>query len=182
MAELLIKSSLNPSQLVSVRVSLRQVILEGIYREDQPEEVWSGDPMWILEVATSAFDCDGRAIQPIWSYLRSFTTIDEEITNLVNQVAERVCWAELEDTEPPRIIDMSPAEGATNVAPDTTISITIKDEFPSAGINPDTFKVIVKGYDLTHLVSITGGPFEYVLSLTPGTEWQSAVFEDGDCS
>ena len=160
MAELLIKNSLNPSQLISVRISLRQVIIEGIYLENLPEDVWAGDPMWILEAATSAYDCDGNLIQSMWTYLRSFDTLDEEVTNLINRISEKVCWTEQEDTKPPCLISISPADGSTNVSPDATITMTVSDELPSAGINPDSFKVIVKGYDLTHLINITGGPQE----------------------
>lgn len=181
MAELLIKSSLNPDYVVSVRITLRQMVIADIYLEDVLTELWEGDLMWVLEASTAARDCSGDIIEPMRAYLRSFTTIDEEINGLIDRLSEIICWDNINDDVPPRILSTYPENGAVGVSPDTVITISLRDELPSNGIDPTSFQVFVKGYDLTSLVDIEGGPFEYTLTLQPGTMWESALFEDGEC-
>jgi hypothetical protein len=181
MAELLLKSSLNPSMLISIRVTLRQVVIKGLESRTLSRQYWGADPVWILEATTAALDCDGETIPTEWVYLSSFSTVDEEVQNLVNKLAKKVCWENQEDIYAPQVVSTFPENGSINVPVDTNINIIVRDKFPSSAINPKTFKVTVKGFDLTHLLDIEGGPFEYRLCLTPGTYYKSAVADTGDC-
>ena len=167
MAEVFVRNPLNQSQLITISVSMRQII----YKTPDPE--YSGEPIWVLEGVTLAKDCEGNLLSPEYTHLRSHLTFDEEVNSLVNRLASKICWESLTDFTPPYITSISPFNLQEDVPVTTTISINLKDGFEkevaSAGINKNAIKLFVKGYDVSSLISVDGNPWNYNVSFTPGT-------------
>ena len=167
MADFKIRNPLNPQQLFTVSVTLRQMVLPSV------DPSLAGETVWMLEAATLARDCDGNTLNPERTVVRSFDTVDEEINNLVDRISSNICWDYAEDTIAPYIKEYSPEDGDESVSINTTISISLSDgierEYIATGIDKDSIRLFVKGYDVTDLITINGNLWNYNIEFTPGT-------------
>jgi hypothetical protein len=166
MAEVLIQNMRDPSQQITAVVTLRQMIIP---------TVDPSNPMWILEASTIEEDEDGDMIEPVRVYLSNHDTLTEDINGLITQLCKKVNWTYVEDTTPPKIVSHWPMKDATDVSVDTEIIINLEEAPPSAGIDLDSIRVKVKGFDLTNQVTIKGDFRSCSLLLTPGTKYKSAL-------
>jgi len=166
MAEVLIQNMRDPSQQITVVVTLRQMVVPS----EDPR-----DPKWVLEASTTEEDEDGDLIEPARIYLSNHDTLTEDINGLITDLCKKVNWTYVVDTEPPRIVSHWPLSGVLGIGVDTEIIINLEETPPSAGIDLDSIRLKVKGFDLTNQVAIKGDFRSCSLRITPGTKYKSAI-------
>jgi hypothetical protein len=170
MADFLIRNPLDVTQVFTVSVTLKQLKVT----TDDPS--LEGQPVWVLEAATLAKDCDGNTLAPVRAHVSNYSTINAEINNLVNELSKNMCWESVTDTYPPKVTSHYPTSNQQNVPLNVTININLKDyldeEFASSGIDKSSIKFYVKGFDLTSKIYdlIEGNPWNYSFSFKPGTK------------
>jgi hypothetical protein len=169
MAEVLVQNMRNPSQTVSIMVTIKRMII--------PEE-GSGGALWVLEASTNEVNADGDYIAPAKKWLTDKTTLTEDINALIDSICEQIPWEYIEDTEPPKVVTHWPLAGSQAVSPETAITINLEEEIPSSGIDLNSIRVKVKGFDLTDQVTVEGNMNACRVTLVPGTKYMSAQNED----
>jgi len=156
MAGFLIRNSLNPNKVVRLAITFRQQIFKG---ED-------GEPMWIVEVATSEEDVNGDNILSEYIHTTSLNNIDKEIQKAASVIASKIDWEPLvDDTEAPYVYSVFPEEYLMDI--DDNIKFTLKENLPSAGINDETIKMTINGIDVSDELSVAGDPYEYDVEWKP---------------
>jgi len=171
MAEVIVQNMRNPDQVITVMITLRRM---SIATEK------TGEVKWVLEASTKERDADGDLIPPAIKYLSNRDTLSADIQDLITELCEEVDWDYEPDYDPPEVISHWPLAGALDVSVETEIIINLAEVAPAAGIDLDSIKVRVKGYDLTDQVTIKGDIHSCSLTLTPGTKYQSAIDENFD--
>lgn len=166
MAEVLVQNMRDPSQQITVVVTLKRVIIP---------EVNPLDIVWVLEASTNEEDEDGDPILPVKKYVSNHDTLTEDINELITELCGYVDWNYVEDTSPPSLVGHWPIAGATEVPVTTDIIINLSEEAPSAGIDLDSIRVKVKGFDLTDQLDIKGDLRACSIKITPGTKYKSAL-------
>jgi hypothetical protein len=159
MATYLLRNSLCPGRVVKCTITFRQIVNKG-------EE---GEPVWLIEIGTGEPHKNGGSISPVFiHYTSGVVNLDEAIRSATTIIANQVDWGVLEeDARPPFVIDSFPAKNQNNVSIYSNVTVDIKDLFPSAGIDPDSIKVMVNDFDVTNEVDIQGTPFEYKIIWSP---------------
>lgn len=166
MAEVIVQNMRDPSQHITVVVTLKQAIIP---------EVDPMDPKWVLEASTTQTDEDGDPIEPVREYLSSHDTLTEDINSLITELCKKIDWTYVEDEDPPSIVGHWPIRDATGVPVTTDIIINLSEEPPSSGIDLSSIKVKVKGFDLTEQITLKGDFRNCSVRLTPGTKYKSAL-------
>lgn len=166
MAEVLVQNMRDPSQQITVVVTLRRAIVA---------DVDPMDPKWILEASTNETDEDGDPIEAVKKYLSNNDTLTEDINELITDLCKLVDWNEDEDTEPPEVVGVWPVEGLQGVSVETEIIANIREAPPSSGIDLSSIRLKVKGFDLTDQLDIKGDLRECSIRVTPGTKYKSAL-------
>lgn len=132
-----------------------------------------GDPIWLLEVATTYPSASGTDIGPIYiDKVTPYEDLDEPIADAVSEIAKQIDWLPLvEDTDPPFVAEYRP-EG-NNVSIMSHIHIDLEEYHPSAGIDLSQVEVIlnngVMDFDITSECFITGSPFRYNVLWKPSS-------------
>lgn len=166
MAEVLVQNMRDPSQQITVVVTLRQMIIPTV----DPR-----DPKWVLEASTIETDEDGDPIEPVRMYLSNNETLTDDINSLITDLCKKIDWTYEVDTTPPTVVSHWPMRDALDIEVDTEIIINIEETPPSAGIDMDSIMVKVKGFDLTDQLAINGDFRSCSLRITPGTKYKSAI-------
>jgi hypothetical protein len=166
MAEVLIQNMRDPSQQITLVVTLKQAIIP---------EASPMDPKWILEASSKELDEDGDPIDPAVMYLSDHDTLTEDINDLITEYCKKVSWTYVVDTEPPKIVGHWPLVGAEGVEVTTDIIINLTEDPPSSGIDLSSVRLKVKGFDLTDQLSIKGDFRSCSVVITPGTKFKSSI-------
>lgn len=168
MAEFYVRNSLNYSKAVKFNITLRYFVPKG----------QAGDHKWVLEIGTTYPDINGNRIIAKKIYNISAEDLDQVIEEGVADLCSQIDWSPLvQDKEEPYVDSTTPEDGDNDVSIMTDIYVTIKDDFPSAGIDLSNMKIIlnngVQDFDITSEVSIEGDPYEYTLRWSPPIRVQS---------
>lgn len=166
MAEVIVQNMRDPSQQVTLVVTMRQAIIP---------EVSPLDPKWVLEVSSKELDEDGDPIDPARIYLSNHDTLTEDINDLITDFCKKVNWTYVVDTEPPRIVGHWPLAGEEGVEVTTDIIVNLTEDPPSSGIDLSSIRLKVKGFDLTDQLSIKGDLRSCSVIVIPGTKFKSAL-------
>jgi hypothetical protein len=132
-----------------------------------------GDPKWVLETATTYPSTSGTTIRPAYAHkAMAFNNLDDAVADAVSEIAKQIDWYPLvEDGSPPYISDIRPLGDEASIA--SNISIDIKDDVPSAGIDLSEVGVtlITDGteFDITEECVMEGDPFFYNIHWEPPT-------------
>ena len=149
MAVYYLKNSLNPDgPVVPVTVDIK-LIQDVVYEPD-------GDAIWVVDFNTEIKDTNGDTIPRYTVHLRGADqTIDDVIEDGLIWIGQRVDWGTLQDDVAlPYVESYSPTQ-TTNVPMSSQVYFNIKDEFPSAGIDPSSITLTVNGIDVTDQLDIT---------------------------
>lgn len=158
MAEFIVRHSLNPYKAVKFGVTTRQVTPVG-------EE---GEPAWVMEVATNEPNASGTAIRSEYIHNISYDSLDEEIQKAIARIANQIDWSPfIEDSKAPNIYYSSISNGDQNVSISDSLYLLMKDFLPAAGIDKDSIKITVNGFDVTDELDITGDAYEYKVIWRP---------------
>jgi hypothetical protein len=168
MAEVLIQNMRNPEQVITIMVTLKRAIIA---------DLGTGDLYWTLEVSTKQRTADNELIQPIRRYITNRSTFTDDVNEAIDELCRQIPWDYIPDTTPPAVSTHWPFDGAEGVPLDTKITINITELAPSSGIDINTLKVKVKGFDLTNLVEVKGDLSSFSLSVTPDTKYKSSLGE-----
>ena len=166
MAEVMVQNMRDPSQLITIVVTLRKAVIADI----DPM-----DPKWVLEASTRETDEDGDPIEAIKKYLSNHDTLTEDINELITDLCKLVDWNDVVDTDPPELVGTWPTDGLQGVSVETEIIANIREMPPSSGIDLSSIRLKVKGFDLTDQLTITGDLRECSIRVTPGTKYKSAL-------
>jgi hypothetical protein len=148
MAIYYLKNSLNPDgPVVPVTVDIKMV-QDVVYEPD-------GDSIWVVDFTTSIKDVDGDTIPCHTIHLRGANqTIDDVISDGLAWVGQRVDWGTLQDDVALPYVDSYGPTQTTNVPIASEVFFNIKDELPSAGIDPSSITLVVNGIDVTDQLDI----------------------------
>ncbi len=130
-----------------------------------------GDPIWLLETATTYPSASGTAIRPVYiDKATRFEDLDEAVAEAVSEIASQIDWLPLEeDNDPPYIVEIRPLGAEVPIA--SNVYIDIREDAPSAGIDLSEVKVTVMtgetDFDITNECTITGDPFYYNIHWEP---------------
>lgn len=130
-----------------------------------------GDPIWLLETATTYPSASGTSIRPVYiNKATKFADLDEAVAEAVSEIASQIDWLPLEeDDSPPYVVDIRPIGEEVSIA--SNIYIDIREDAPSAGIDLSEATVVVTtegtDFDITEECSITGDPFYYNIHWEP---------------
>ena len=161
MAHIFVKNSLN--NLKTVKIDINLVTLA--------TNTSSGDPIFLIEAATTYPSISGTKIRPTYADKTIIAkNLDTLIDSLVGKIAAQIDWAPLsKDAQAPRIAEAKPL--GTNVPIEANVHITIEDIIPSAGIDMSTATIIinngVQDFDITNECKISGDPFKYYIEWNP---------------
>ena len=157
MAEFVIRNNLNPNKAVSCTITFRQIVNKG-------EE---GEPVWVLQMGTVEPHKDGGPIAPVFVHLTDEDNLNDAVSEAVTRLSEQIDWSPLRtDSRAPFVIYHAPEEnGIAKINSD--VNVGIKDLVPSAGIDLDSIKMTINGYDVTEDLEIIGTPTEYSLTWRP---------------
>lgn len=166
LAHILVKNSLNTSKAAKIDVNFP------IYITTDSE----GDPIWLLEVATTYSSVSGTDIKPIYiNKVTAYEDLDEPIADAVSEIASQIDWLPLtEDKDPPYVDEYIPEGESVSLM--SNIFIKIKENAPSAGINLSDVEVLINNgseeFDITEECKIEGNPFEYEIRWMPKLRYQ----------
>jgi len=163
MAEFFVHNSLNPNKTVKFNITLRYFVIKG-------EE---GEHMWTLEIGTTHLGTiSGEALSPARAHNVSANNLDEVIEDMVSSLCSQIDWSPLaDDPDAPFVYSTRPTNGDIGASIGTDVSITIRDNLPSAGIDLSNIKIILNNdtqdFDITSEITTVGDPYEYTLRWIP---------------
>lgn len=156
MAEFIVRNSLNPYKAVKFGVTTRQVV---------PIEA-EGEPLWVVEIATNEPTVSGGVISPVYINLRTLDDLDKEIQNATAIISSQIDWAPLiEDNSPPFVVSVSPGDDVVGI--ESSVEFLIKDNLPSSGLDLDSIKMTVNGFDVTSELEFSGDGYEQTIKWKP---------------
>lgn len=161
MAHTFVKNSLSNLKNVKVNINFLKYVNNGS----------DGDPIWIIEAASTYPPASGTKITP--SYVNNIDTlenVDEAISQVVSEVAKQIDWLPLvRDDSPPYVVEVGPLGSDVSIA--SNIYIDIKDDAPSSGIDLSDVKIFINNstidIDITEQCIIEGDPFFYTIRWEP---------------
>jgi hypothetical protein len=157
MAQFLIRNSLNPQKVVNCGITFEQVTAKGSY---------SGEPIWVIELATDEPHKDGGSIPPEFINLTSLDNLDEEIEKAVEIISAKIDWTPLEeDLRAPFVESCYPSTYEIDI--DSSVEIVLKELLPAAGIDISSITMTINDFNVTSELEITGDPYEYTLKWIP---------------
>lgn len=162
MAHILLKNSLNNS--IAAKVNLSFVRHYDVNSSN-------GDPVWLLEVATTYPSASGNAIIPTYvSKVTSLEDMDVSIQEALSSIASQIEWTPLiEDTSAPYVEKYGPIGNSVSIA--SNISLDLCEDLPTSGIDLSEMQVILDNgvveFDITEECLVTGVPFDYNIRWEP---------------
>lgn len=161
MAHIYVKNSLSNLKAAKVDLNLPMFVTTDS----------NGEPIWVLEVATTYPSVSGTRIRPSYiNKVTSFEELDSAVAEAVSEIASQIDWLPLvDDTDAPYIDDYRP-EGS-NVSIGSNVFIGIREDAPTAGIDLSEMEVTIDNgeveFDITSECEVDGNPFEYFLKWAP---------------
>lgn len=161
MAHIFVKNSLSNLKSAKLNVNIPKYVTTES----------KGDPIWLLEIATTYPSASGTRIRP--SYINQTTTfeeLDSSIANAVSEISSQIDWEPLiNDDAPPYIEEYGPKGLEVSIA--SNINIEIKDKIPSAGIDLSDAQILINpgdtDIDITDECFVEGTPFYYNIRWEP---------------
>lgn len=152
MAEYILRNSLNPDKVVKCSITFRKIT-------NKNEE---GEPVWLIQIATTELHKDGGNIAPVFIHTASLNNIDAEVNEATEKIAAQVDWGVLRpDTRAPIVYITTPLGDVENVDINSNVVFDVEDLLPAAGVDIDSIEVFVNGMDVTNELEITGDPYKY---------------------
>jgi len=130
-----------------------------------------GDPIWLLEVATTYPSVSGTKIRPVYiNKATPFEELDAAVASAVSKIASQINWLPLaKDDSPPYVTEAKPMGSAVSIA--SNIEIDIREDAPSAGIDLSEVEIVLNtgavDLDITNECVIAGTPFEFNIHWEP---------------
>lgn len=161
MAHIIVKNSLSNNKAVLVDVNIKDIVTN----------TSDGDPIWVMETATTYPSVSGTLIRPVYvANTANFEDVSEVVDYSVSKIAQQIMWGELiEDVDAPYVDYIYPVGSNASIA--SNIVIDIIDAMPSAGIDLTDVKVILDtegtSFDITNECSIVGDPTHYTFYWEP---------------
>jgi len=117
-----------------------------------------GESIWLLTLSTTELDTAGDPIGTEIINLVSKDTVHDEIEAALGRIGSQVDWGTpLPDTQPPRLIELTPPlEQTTGVSIFSSIIARIQDPLPAAGIDLSTLNMSLTFLD-TEFPILTSG-------------------------
>lgn len=156
MAEFYVRNSLNMNKAVKFNITLRYFVIKGV----------KGEHVWTLEIGTTYPDTNGDSISPKRVHNISTDNFDGVIENALADLCNQVDWSPLAvDRWAPYVLECSPADGETDVDLHSNVNVTLRDDFPAAGIDLSNIKITLNNsmvdFDITNEIETEGDPREY---------------------
>ena len=128
-----------------------------------------GDQSWILIAQTTEPDVNGNKILPEIVNLVSTGTVHLEIEAALGRIGSQVDWGTIQqDTQPPKLVEITPALTQTiNVPITSNIVFRLQEPLPAAGMDLSTFKLTLNGFDVTGDVELRGNIFDLTAIYRP---------------
>ena len=128
-----------------------------------------GDGSWILILATTEPDINGDPIDPEFINVVSTGTVHLELEAAIGRIGSQVDWGAIQpDTQPPKLVEITPALNQTSGVPVTSnIVFRLKESLPAAGIDLSTLKVTLNDFDVTNDVELRGNIFDLTAIYRP---------------
>lgn len=174
MAHFYVKNSLNYNKAVRVNVS---------FIRGYDVAAGDGDPITILELATTYKNTAGEKITPVYiNKVGSNTELDSVMANAVSEIAKQIDWSLLlEDTEPPRVAKYSPVGDSVSIGSNIFVNIK-EDSSLAAGIDLSELEVILDvgevEFNITEECEIKGTPLEYTVQWSPPKRVYKHYYEE----
>ncbi len=172
MAEVIVKSSLNPHKAVRFNISLKKFHARlGNAEEKYYLEVGTTHSGIFLEGDHVTYSgTEGVKIRPYYLDKTNNINTDKEISNILGYLSSYIDWENIyEDKKSPYVASMSPI--GEDVSLYANINLKIVDDIPTTGIDLSEIEVILDNgtveFDITSEVSINGDPFMYDLFWQP---------------
>lgn len=172
MAEVIVKSSLNPHKAVRFNISLKKFYNDVNEAEEKYYlEVGTTHSGIFLEGDTATFSgTNGIKIRPYYLNSVNNSNLDVELSNVIGYLSSYIDWEHIyEDKKAPYVESMSPI--GENVSLYTNVNLKIVDDIPTTGIDLSELKVVLDNgtmeFDITSEVVINGDPFMYDLFWQP---------------
>jgi hypothetical protein len=169
MAEVFVQNLRDPSQRIGIMVTIKRMLVQ---------QEGTGTQLWVIQASTKELDSEGNTITPVYKWTSNQMTFTDDVNELIDSLCKKVNWVYYPDTTPPEVISHWPMSNDTSIPVDSQIVINIGEELPSSGLDLNSIKVKIKGFDLTAQVAIKGNINSCSVYITPGTKYQSAVNED----
>ena len=128
-----------------------------------------GDGSWILIVATTEPDINGDPIDPEFINVVGSGTVHLELEAAIGRIGSQVDWGAIQpDTNPPKLVEITPAlDQTTNVPITSNIVVRLKESLPAAGIDLSTVKITLNDFDVTSDVEFRGNIFDLTTIYRP---------------
>lgn len=157
----LLKDAKNPNGrlVIPVSVNVRQV---------DDSNTNDGEVIYVLEFRCGAVDHNGDRIQDVIIDDVSADDVKDQIENGLSIIGSQVPWPnQQEDDYAPRVIEVYPKDDSQDVPINSHIFGTLRDYFPTSGIDPSTIRLRVNGIDVTNEARITGEETEFKFRWVP---------------
>lgn len=156
MAEFYVRNSLNLNKAVKFNITLRYFVIKGV----------KGEHVWTLEIGTTYLDINGDSIVPKRVHSISADNFDDVIESGLAELCTQIDWSPLaNDKWYPYVLECSPADGETDVDIHSNVNVTLRDDFPTAGMDLSNMKITLNNsmvdFDITNEIEIDGDPHEY---------------------
>ena len=164
----LLKDAKNPNGrlMIPVSVNVRQV--DDVNTND-------GEVIYVLEFICGAIDHDGNRIETVIIDNVSEEDVKDQIERGLSIIGAQVPWPnQQEDEYAPRIIEVFPQDESKDVPINSHIYGTLRDYFPTSGIDPSTIKIRVNGIDVTDEARITGEETQYRFRWIPTIKYPNS--------
>lgn len=161
MAHIFVKNSLSELKAAKISVNIPTVTTT----------TSKGDPIFVLEVATTYPSASGTNIRPTYiDKTKDIETLDNAVDDSVSKIASQIDWLPLtKDDSAPYVVEAIPF--GDNVSISSNIFINIKEIMPSAGIDLTDVQVFLHNgfveFDITEECEVEGTPFSYNLYWQP---------------
>ena len=155
MAHIFVKNSLNTTKAAKIDINFPIFVTTDS----------DGDPIWVLETASTYLSDSGKEIVPTYiNKTTEFNNLDDVVAETVSEIARQIDWLPLvEDTDPPYVTDFKPVGGNVSIA--SNIYMNIREDAPSAGIDLSDVEIILNNgntdFNITNDCVIKGTPFNY---------------------
>lgn len=162
MAHVFLRNSLNNSQAVKLNLAF-------IKQYDANSN--DGDPIWLLEIATTYPSASGTEIKPVYvNKSNNLADLDEAVTEAFTKIASQIDWGNLsEDTSAPYITEFAPYGSDVSIA--SNVAIKLVEDAPASGIDLSEMRVVLNtgetDLDITSECIVNGTPFEYSINWQP---------------
>ena len=110
-----------------------------------------GEVLWVIILSAGVLDKDtGQLVEDIVINNIQKEDILTELSSGLNEMGARINWTDLEeDLRAPVIKQMTPNLEDIEVPIDSNVTIRLRDEFPTTGIDTSSIKMYANGIEVT---------------------------------